>query len=1282
MSANTNSIQQLYVAYFGRPADKTGLAYWETQVALAGGSTTAVSAAFAASAEYTPTFAGLSNDQIVNTIYNNLFHRSPEPDGLTFWSNLLTGGKINISNVVTQIAAGAQGTDSVALAQKVAASVAFTAGLDTTDKILSYNGSAAVTIAKGWLAGIYDVATETAAVLPAALNATIASLPAGGTPGTTYTLTTGIDSFTGTSGDDTFSAADSAAAATWTALDKIDGAGGSNTLSVATALTDGITFPVGATITNIQKATLAASGGIINLDTTTGWSGLTTLTTSESSATSTTLTVAATTDVTSTVVAGGATINGGKNVSVTAAGGDVAIGGGAAATNPVGTVTVVETAAASKTITVKGGTAVTVTETGASYGAVTTDRIIIGTGTAIDQPTGAVVVNATTGTTHALGIGRITVNGGTTVSVTENAGNAAGDTTVVLMGNVVVNGGASTTSVTVNQAKQANSVLAVTAVAGQAAVTAVTAAPGTSAVAGVDAITAVTAVTGVVGVGANGAVTIVDSKHATTTTASNTITSVTLSNYGAATITDNALSTLSLTGKGGTVTITNVATAPTNTTLNLTLNGTSSAVAASTSTLGNTIIDTNKEITTLNVITTGAASSIASVVKTGTGLSAAYTPSGVTKLNVSGDQVFTLQTVAGLDNLTSIAVTGAAGFNDAQHHVSDLTTGSYSSYGVSALAATAPTTFAITTASSGAINITLDPTIQTFVGSTGKTTVTIGAWQNASKVITGGTGANDVLILDGGGSFSSARNFAGTAAGDGAKITGFEVLGVNNTFFGTVDLAKLSAGFTSIEVGIDGITRSATAATGDAVTGFNNPEYGTDGPTNAFESLSFTNVAANTALTFDKGSAGTTLYQLAASGASTKAVTVNLGGATTANASFGTIQVQGANGATYDGIGTVSLVSNGVNFSNDSSTANVNTVVSLVDAGLATLNVSGAKGLVVAAANPNTSELSINNSNTGSAGVTVTTLTDNALGSLTFTGTGKTVVGTLVDSLPSITLTQTGTGTAKVLALSNSTLTGLTLLGDVQLGTGKVGDADGLTVSGSTFTLTGGTDNAHVALHSTATTATVTLGNGNNAISALGTGVQTISLGNGSNSVTTGAGVDVITVGTGANLITGAAGRDDITLGTHTVANNIIYTDATTSVGATGANVDVLHNFISGVDHIQLNGSVLNGLTLTATSSLATVKAAITDTLAVANIAGVETQLVTSLSDVVNHEFAASTAAAGGLVAREVIFTSGAAAGTYLVINDSVAGFSATNDLVIQLVGTTTVAAGDVIGHA
>ena len=208
MSANTNNIQQLYVAYFGRPADATGLAYWETVVAAQGGNTTAVSAAFSTSAEYMATFAGLNNDQIVNTIYNNLFHRDAEPLGLTYWSNLLTAGKINISNVVTQVAGGALTTDATALAQKVAASVAFTAALDTTAEILSYSGAAANAIAKAWLAGVYDVATETAAVAPIALNATVASL-ASAANGLSFTLTTGSDAgaaFTGGNGNDTFNA--------------------------------------------------------------------------------------------------------------------------------------------------------------------------------------------------------------------------------------------------------------------------------------------------------------------------------------------------------------------------------------------------------------------------------------------------------------------------------------------------------------------------------------------------------------------------------------------------------------------------------------------------------------------------------------------------------------------------------------------------------------------------------------------------------------------------------------------------------------------------------------------------------------------------------------------------------------------------------------------------------------------------------------------------------------------------------------------------------------------
>jgi len=168
-------------------------------------------------------------------------------------------------------------------------------------------------------------------------------------------------------------------------------------------------------------------------------------------------------------------------------------------------------------------------------------------------------------------------------------------------------------------------------------------------------------------------------------------------------------------------------------------------------------------------------------------------------------------------------------------------------------------------------------------------------------------------------------------------------------------------------------------------------------------------------------------------------------------------------------------------------------------------------------------------------------------------------------------------------------------------------------------------------------------------------------------------------VGTGSNWITTNIGLDVITLGTHAVGvvNTI---DLSAGAAAGAANVKNVTGFVSGVDQINLAANSLAGLTLDGTTSQAAMLAPVTDVTSVATLTEVITALGTATGLVITtgNAFAASTALAGGLVARTVIYTTGAAAGTYLVINDGTAGFIAGNDIVIKLNGTTTVAAGDI----
>ncbi len=80
-------VQQMYVAYYGRPGDPAGVEYWAGRLAAVGGNWIAdLVNAFGNSAEYTERFGELSNEALIDNLYQQLFNRTAEPVGRAFTS--------------------------------------------------------------------------------------------------------------------------------------------------------------------------------------------------------------------------------------------------------------------------------------------------------------------------------------------------------------------------------------------------------------------------------------------------------------------------------------------------------------------------------------------------------------------------------------------------------------------------------------------------------------------------------------------------------------------------------------------------------------------------------------------------------------------------------------------------------------------------------------------------------------------------------------------------------------------------------------------------------------------------------------------------------------------------------------------------------------------------------------------------------------------------------------------------------------------------------------------
>ncbi|MDF3035818.1 MAG: S-layer protein [Paucimonas sp.] len=155
-------VQQLYLGYFGRPADPMGLQNFTAALFESGAPTTAAGLletyqmnavvrglvdAFSSSPESKSLYSGADNFTFINEVFHNVLGRDVQLAGLTFWSNALSDGRLTRSNAALAIMVGAlsnnteQGlVDALVISKKVSVAAGFTASVDTANDIANYRG--------------------------------------------------------------------------------------------------------------------------------------------------------------------------------------------------------------------------------------------------------------------------------------------------------------------------------------------------------------------------------------------------------------------------------------------------------------------------------------------------------------------------------------------------------------------------------------------------------------------------------------------------------------------------------------------------------------------------------------------------------------------------------------------------------------------------------------------------------------------------------------------------------------------------------------------------------------------------------------------------------------------------------------------------------------------------------------------------------------------------------------------------------------------------------------
>ena len=249
------SLEELYVAYFGRAADPAGLSYWLTEESL-GTPDSTIALQFVPQVETLNLYPLLNSPGLlatnasaqatfINSVYQNLFGHQADPAGLAYWQGQLSAGA-SPGFMVLQVIDGALGSDATAIQNKATVAGAYTnAVANASNPTITWNPNTDPGQSRTILANVTSASATVTAATP--LIAADIALDQSGANGTGVTLTLGNggqtfsptavvglqttannDSVRGVLGG---SAPGTANASELTTTDSVNGGGGLNTLN-------------------------------------------------------------------------------------------------------------------------------------------------------------------------------------------------------------------------------------------------------------------------------------------------------------------------------------------------------------------------------------------------------------------------------------------------------------------------------------------------------------------------------------------------------------------------------------------------------------------------------------------------------------------------------------------------------------------------------------------------------------------------------------------------------------------------------------------------------------------------------------------------------------------------------------------------------------------------------------------------------------------------------------------------------------------------------------------